>query len=187
MSRIGKQPVAVPSGVKVSVNGRDVSADGPKGKMQVTLPELIEAEYAEADNQILVKRANESKRARSFHGLGRSLVQNMVFGCAEGYSLAMELHGVGYSINVQGQRVVMQVGFNHPVHVGIVDGVTVNVEQATNPGRFTVSGCDKQKVGQTAANIRKVCPPEPYQGKGVRFVGEQIRRKAGKAFAATGG
>lgn len=187
MSRIGKQPVAVPDGVKVQVSGRQVSAEGPKGKMSVELPDLTEADWAEAERTLTLRRADDSKRARAFHGLARSLVQNMVAGCAEGYSRGLELHGTGYSVAVQGQQVVLQVGFNHPVKVDIPDGVAVTVEQAANPGKMTVAGCNKQQVGLTAAKIRAVYPPEPYLGKGVRYAGEQIRRKAGKAFASAGG
>lgn len=187
MSRIGKKPVLVPPGVSVAVNGRAVTAEGPKGRLKQTLPLGIEAEWVEAERQVVVRRSGDSRQARAYHGLARSLIQNMVVGCSEGYSRALEIHGMGYSVKVEGRTVALQTGYCHPVSLDTPEGVEVTVQQTTNPGLLTVSGCDKQAVGQMAARIRAVCPPEPYQGKGVRYAGEQIRRKAGKAFAAGGG
>lgn len=187
MSRIGKKPVAVPNGVKIVIKGREVMAEGPKGKLTQALPTGIEAEYKEAQRQVLLKRLDDSRQSRAYHGLARSQVVNLVAGCAEGFSKSMELHGTGYNVKAEGQNLVLAVGYNHPVKIPVPAGLAVKVDQPANPGKFTVSGCDKCAVGQLAAKIRKVYPPEPYQGKGIRFVNEQIRRKAGKAFAAGGG
>lgn len=187
MSRIGKKPVPVPDGVKVTVTGGVVEATGPKGSLSQTLPEGIRAAWDETKREIAVSRTSETKRIRGFHGLARSLVQNMVTGCAEGYTRGLEVHGVGYNVKLEGRDVVLQVGFANAVSVSIPDGVEVAIEQPTNPGRLVVSGCDKQLVGLLAAKVRAVSPPEPYQGKGVRYTDETVRRKAGKSFATAGG
>ena len=187
MSRIGKKPVPTPQGVKVVIAGRRVSVEGPKGRLELNLPYGIEAEYVESDGHVAVHRKGAGRQARAFHGLARSLIANMVVGCSEGYTRKLELHGIGYNLKLDGEDVLVQAGYCHPVRVSVPEGVTVTIEQPTNPGLMTVSGCDKQLVGQTAARLRAACPPEPYQGKGVRYANEQIRRKAGKAFAATAG
>jgi len=187
MSRIGKQPVQVPDGVTVTVADRAVTVKGPKGQVTQTLPDQVTVQAREDAKQVVVERLNESKRARAFHGLARSLIQNLVLGVTDGYSRALEVHGVGYNVKLDGRNVVLQVGFANPVSIPIPEGVQIDVQQATNPGRLTVSGCDKQLVGLTAAKIRAVSPPEPYQGKGVRYADEIIRRKAGKSFTSTGG
>ena len=186
MSRIGKKPIPVPVGVKITASNEAVSADGPKGKMTQDLPPGITAEWREDSREVLVQRGGDGKRARAFHGLARSLIVNMVKGCAEGYSRGLEVHGVGYNVKLEGKQVVLQVGFANRVPVKIPDGIEVNIEQPTNPGRLTVSGCDKQLVGLAAAKIRAVSPPEPYQGKGVRYADETVRRKAGKSFTSVG-
>lgn len=187
MSRIGKKPVPAPQGANVAVEGRRVRVEGPKGKLELELPPGIDAEYVESDNHVVVHRKGGGRQARAFHGLARSLIENMMIGCTEGFTRKLELHGIGYNLKLDGKDVVIQAGYCHPIRVSVPEGVTVTIEQPTNPGLMTVTGCDKQLVGQTAARLRAAYPPEPYQGKGVRYADEQIRRKAGKAFAATGG
>ena len=187
MSRIGKKPVPAPRSVTVVVDGRRVRVEGPKGRLEMELPPGVEAEFVESDRCVSVRCEGGGRQARAFHGLARSLIENMVVGCSEGFVRKLELHGVGYNLKLDGRDVLVQAGFCHPVRISVPEGVTVTIEQATNPGLMTVSGCDKQLVGQTAARLRAASPPEPYQGKGVRYADEQVRRKAGKAFAATGG
>jgi large subunit ribosomal protein L6 len=188
MSRIGRIPVAVPDAVKVTVADGVVKAEGPKGKLAQTLPSGISAEYVvkDKDRQVVVRRSGDAKRDRALHGLMRSLIQNMVRGCAEGYSKQLEVYGVGYSVKVEGGNVVLQVGFANAVSVPIPTNIKVTVELPTNPGKFTISGPDKQQVGLLAAQVRKVRPPEPYQGKGIRYADEVVRRKAGKSFTSGG-
>jgi len=186
MSRIGKKPVTVPQGVKVAVANGTVKTEGAKGALSQVLPDGITAEWNEDSREIILQRRGDGKRDRSLHGLARSLVNNMVVGCAEGYSRGIEVHGIGYSAKLDGKSIVLQVGFANSVPVAIPDGVSVEVIQATNPGKLTVSGCDKQQVGRLAAKIRAVSPPEPYQGKGIRYADEVIRRKAGKSFTSGG-
>jgi large subunit ribosomal protein L6 len=176
MSRIGKLPITVPSGVDVNIAGQDVSVKGPKGTLSLTIAEPIIIEKVE-DGTLEVKRPNDERRSRSLHGLSRTLVQNMVIGVTQGYEKKMEIHGVGYRVALKGSDLEFALGYSHPVKVEAPEGITFAVE---TPTRFSVSGIDKQLVGEVAANIRKLRKPDPYKGKGVRYAGEKIRRKVGK-------
>ena len=182
MSRVGKQPVAIPDRVEVAIRDGVVTVRGPLGTLTHTVPEGIEA--AVEDNLIVVRRQRDVKRLRALHGLTRSLLNNMVLGVAGGYEKGLEIHGIGYSAQVQGRSLVIDVGFARPVIMPMPDGIEVEVMDQTNPARFKIKGCDKQMVGEFAARVRRVRPPEPYQGKGIRYADEHIRRKAGKTFAA---
>jgi large subunit ribosomal protein L6 len=177
MSRIGKLPIPVPDGVDVTLDGLTVTVKGPKGELVREMPEGVELSRDD-DGQVVVTRTGESRTERSRHGLVRSLIANMVVGVTDGYSKALELVGVGYRAASKGSDVELQVGYSHPVLIAAPDGIAFEVPQ---PTRIVVSGIDKVLVGQVAANIRKVRPPEPYKGKGIKYEGEQIRRKAGKA------
>jgi large subunit ribosomal protein L6 len=177
MSRIGKEPVIIPSGVNVTLVDGAVTVKGPKGELSSSVPGGITVEIA--DDQVVVTRASDQREHRSLHGLTRSLIANMVTGVTDGYSKSLEIVGVGYRAQARGANaLVIQAGFSHPVEVQAPEGVTFEVP---SPTRITVSGADKQLVGQVAANIRAIRKPEPYKGKGIRYAGEQIRRKAGKA------
>ncbi|MBA2323236.1 MAG: 50S ribosomal protein L6 [Pseudonocardiales bacterium] len=176
MSRIGKLPVAVPSGVDVTIEGRQVTVKGPKGTLSHTVVEPISIDRDES-GAILVARPDDERRNRAMHGLSRSLVNNLVIGVTSGYEKKMEIHGVGYRVALKGSTLEFALGYSHPISVPAPDGVTFVVE---TPTRFSVQGIDKQLVGETAANIRKLRKPDPYKGKGVRYVGENIRRKVGK-------
>jgi large subunit ribosomal protein L6 len=177
MSRIGKLPIPVPDGVDVTIDGLHVSVKGPKGDLSQTMPEGVELSRGD-DGAILVTRLGEDRYHRSRHGLVRSLIANMVEGVSNGYEKRLELVGVGYRALQKGTDLEVQVGFSHPVAVPAPDGITL---QAPSQTEIIVTGIDKQLVGQVAANIRKIRPPEPYKGKGIKYAGEQIRRKAGKA------
>ena len=179
MSRIGRIPIPVPSGVTVDVDGRVVRVKGPKGSLEVPLPPLSGAALAE-NHRLVVTRLDESRQARAQHGLARSLLANAVEGVHSGYSKRLEVIGVGYRAARETNAIVLTVGLSHAVRVEIIDGVDVEVDDRTREPKIVVSGADKQKVGEMAARIRRVAPPEPYNGKGIRFEGEQIRRKAGK-------
>jgi large subunit ribosomal protein L6 len=178
MSRIGRLPVVVPSGVEVTLDGQQVSVKGPKGTLQHNIKEPIT--IARADNGVLeVSRPNDERVSKSLHGLTRTLVANMVTGVTEGYEKKLEIIGVGYRVISKGPtELEFALGFSHPVKVNAPEGITFNVEA---PTRFSVIGIDKQQVGEVAANIRKIRKPEPYKGKGVRYAGERVRRKVGKA------
>lgn len=176
MSRIGKQPVPVPKGVTVTINGQNVTVKGTKGELSRDLP--AEIAFVQEGEEILVTRRNESRNARQRHGLVRTLIANMVEGVANGYQKKLEIQGVGYRASLKGQKLVMALGYSHPVEFDPPQGIQFAVEGNTN---VTVSGIDKEVVGNTAARIRAARPPEPYKGKGVRYAGEQVRRKAGKA------
>ncbi|MDH3301008.1 MAG: 50S ribosomal protein L6 [Acidimicrobiia bacterium] len=177
MSRIGKAPITVPSGVEVSVSGLDVTVKGPKGTLEHTIPETISVSVD--DGEVTVDRANEQRQTKALHGLTRSLVNNMVVGVSEGFRKALEIIGVGYRAQAKGKdRLELALGFSHPVEVQAPDGVEFDVPEPTKIG---VIGIDKQVVGQVAAEIRSYRKPEPYKGKGVRYVGERVQRKAGKA------
>ncbi|HEX9681589.1 MAG TPA: 50S ribosomal protein L6 [Acidimicrobiales bacterium] len=177
MSRIGKSPIPVPNGVDVAIAGRHVTVNGPKGTLERDIPEPITVRQDR--EELLVERPNDERRNRALHGLVRSLINNMVVGVTDGYRKDLEIHGVGYRANAQGpSKLEMALGFSHPVYVEAPDGITFDVPE---PTRITVSGIDKELVGQVAANIRAHRKPEPYKGKGVRYVGERVRRKAGKA------
>ncbi|MGH3517166.1 MAG: 50S ribosomal protein L6 [Haloechinothrix sp.] len=176
MSRIGKYPVAVPSGVEVTIDGQTVTVKGPKGTLEHTVAEPITVQRAE-DGSILVQRKDDERTSRALHGLTRTLVNNLVVGVTEGYEKKLEIHGVGYRVQAKGSDLEFALGFSHPVNIPAPEGITFKVE---SPTRFSVSGIDKQKVGQTAAVIRKLRKPDPYKGKGLRYEGERIRRKVGK-------
>ena len=177
MSRIGKLPVAVPDGVDVQIDGLTVTATGPKGELTQTMPEGVEIARDDEGN-LVVTRLSDARTHRARHGLVRSLVANMVTGVSEGYSKALELVGIGYRAQAKGRDLELQVGYSHPVLIEAPEGIDFEVPQ---PTRVVVNGIDKVLVGQIAANIRKVRPPEPYKGKGVRYEDERVRRKAGKA------
>jgi large subunit ribosomal protein L6 len=177
MSRIGRLPVQVPSGVDVTVADRTVTVKGPKGELTHVLAEPITIERAE-DGTLQLARPDDSRQAKSLHGLSRTLVSNMVQGVTAGYSKTLEIVGVGYRVQARGSALEFALGFSHPVVIEPPDGITFTVEA---PTRFVVSGIDKQKVGEVAAKIRKIRKPDPYKGKGVRYQGEVIRRKVGKA------
>ena len=176
MSRIGKQPVPVPSGVDVTIDGRNVSVKGPKGTLVLDVAEPIEVSRDD-DGAIVVTRPNDERRNRSLHGLSRTLIANLVTGVTEGYTTKMEIFGVGYRVVAKGSDLEFALGYSHPVLISAPEGVTFAVE---TPTKFSISGIDKQKVGQISANIRRLRRPDPYKGKGVRYEGEQIRRKVGK-------
>jgi large subunit ribosomal protein L6 len=180
MSRIGRMPIAIPGGVKVGISGQQVNVEGPKGKLSRTVHPAIKVE--QKDGQILVSRPDDQKSHRALHGLVRSLLANMVTGVTQGYSKSLEIEGVGYRAAVEGSKVTFSLGFSHPVEMQLPKGITVTVDKQVS---LNVSGIDKELVGQVAANIRFLKEPEPYRGKGIRYAGEVIRRKAGKA-AATG-
>jgi large subunit ribosomal protein L6 len=181
MSRIGKLPIPVPKGVEVSRNNGHIVVKGPKGTLERALP--AEMDVAVEDGQVLVRRPSDEKHHRALHGLTRTLVANMVRGVTEGYTKVLEIHGVGYRAAMQGSNLTMQLGFSHGVEVRPRPGITFEVGQDTNTRNFFVriTGSDKEVVGQQAAEIRGVRKPEPYKGKGVRYQGELIRRKAGKS------
>jgi len=177
MSRIGRLPVTVPSGVDVTIDGQAVTVKGPKGSLSLTVPEPISVDRSD-EGAVEVKRPNDEREARSLHGLTRSLINNMVVGVTDGYEKKLEIHGTGYRVANQGGNLVFSVGYSHQITVEAPQGIAFAVE---NPTRFSVQGIDKQQVGEVAANIRKLRKPDPYKGKGVRYAGEQIRRKVGKA------
>ncbi len=176
MSRIGKQPIPVPSGVEVKIDGSTLVVKGPKGELTQTFSDVISITLD--DGVINVTRPDESRTARSLHGLTRTLVANMVTGVSEGYAKNLEIVGVGYRAAMKGSDIELQLGFSHPVLVVAEPGITFEVPA---PTKITVRGIDKQRVGQVAADIRKWRKPEPYKGKGVRYEGEKVRRKLGKA------
>ena len=187
MSRIGIKPVRVPDGVKVALAGRTVTVEGPKGKLSWTHRPELRVEYDGAAKAITVARVDDERLTRALHGTTRALIANMVEGCLRGYEKSLEIHGVGYGVQIQGDRLMMAVGYSGPRAVRIPSSVTVTVQAAqargeSEPARFTVSGVDKQAVGQFAAECRSARPPEPYKGKGLRYAGEYVRRKVGKAF-----
>ena len=175
MSRIGKMPVEIPAGVEVNINGQDVSVKGPKGTLSMSVSEPITAKVDGAT--VVVTRPDDERMSRSLHGLTRTLIANMVEGVTNGYSKVLEIQGTGYRVNQKGNGLEFQLGFSHPVNVDPPEGITFKVEG----NRVTVEGISKQQVGEVAANLRKIRPPEPYKGKGVRYLGENVRRKVGKA------
>ena len=176
MSRIGRLPIQVPGGVEVKIDGRDITVKGPKGELHHTVVEPIEV--TQEDGQLKVTRPNDLGPVRGLHGLTRTLVNNMVVGVTDGYAKTLEIVGVGYRVQQKGQNLEFALGYSHPVVVEPPEGITFRVER---PTQLVVEGIDKQLVGEVAANIRKLRRPDPYKGKGVRYQGEQIRRKVGKA------
>lgn len=176
MSRIGRLPIPVPSGVEVTLAGQDVTVKGPKGSLNLTVSEPIT--ISQEDGTLQVARPNDERESRALHGLTRSLVANMVTGVTDGFSKILEIRGVGYRVQARGSDLEFALGYSHPVPVKAPDGITFEVQ---TPTRFIVRGIDKQVVGETAAKIRKLRRPDPYKGKGVRYAGENVRRKVGKA------
>ena len=176
MSRIGRLPIDIPAGVTVSVNGQEVQVKGPKGELALTVARPIQV--AVEENQVLVSRPDDERESRSLHGLTRTLINNNIIGVTQGYTKGLEVVGTGYRVQQKGGSVEFALGFSHPVLVDPPTGITFTVE---GNNKLTVSGIDKQAVGEAAANIRKIRKPEPYKGKGVRYAGEVVRRKAGKA------
>jgi large subunit ribosomal protein L6 len=176
MSRIGRLPVPLPSGVEVTLNGQEVTVKGPKGTLSHTVIEPITV--VQEDGQLLVRRPDDERDSRARHGLTRSLLANMVTGVTTGFAKTLEIVGVGYRVQARGRDLEFALGFSHPVPVKAPEGITFEVQA---PTRFVVSGIDKQQVGEVAATIRKLRKPDPYKGKGVRYQGEVIRRKVGKA------
>ncbi len=176
MSRIGKMPIAIPAGVTVKIEGNAISVKGPKGELNYTFnPDITVAVEGDVIN---VTRPSDNKTHRAMHGLTRTLVANMITGVTEGYSKELEVNGVGYRVQKQGSNLVMNLGYSHQVIMPEIEGISIEVP---NPNKIIVSGADKQLVGQFAADIRKKRPPEPYKGKGIKYAGEHIRRKEGKA------
>lgn len=175
MSRVGKAPIAVPNGVEITIDGANVQVKGPKGTLSQVLPGGITAELK--DGEVVVSRPDESREARSMHGLSRSLINNMVVGVTEGYTTKMEIFGVGYRVAAKGKDLEFSLGFSHPVLIEAPEGITFAVDGTT---KLSVSGIDKQQVGQVAATIRRLRKDDPYKGKGIRYEGEQVRRKVGK-------
>lgn len=176
MSRIGRKPITVPSGVDVKVDGSHITVKGPKGTLEQNLHKDMIVEVQ--GNEIIVTRPSEDKLHKSLHGLTRTLVHNMVVGVSEGFKKELEIQGVGYRAAKQGKNLVMNLGYSHQVIVPEIPGITIDVPA---PNKIIINGCDKQMVGQFAAEVREKRPPEPYKGKGVRYVGEYVARKEGKA------
>jgi large subunit ribosomal protein L6 len=176
MSRVGNKPVDLPAGVDVEVDGSSVKVKGAKGELHRLFHERIAFDVS--DDIVTVTRPDDSRESRALHGLSRALLNNMVLGVSSGFVKELEIHGVGYRATLKGRDVELLVGFSHPVLVEAPEGITFEVP---DPNKVIVSGIDKEQVGQVAAGIRKVRPPEPYKGKGIRYVGEYVRRKAGKA------
>ncbi|GAA4859982.1 MULTISPECIES: 50S ribosomal protein L6 [Saccharopolyspora] len=176
MSRIGKLPITVPSGVEVTIAGQQVTVKGPKGSLEQNIAEPIVVEHDE-DGSVLVKRPDDERVNRSLHGLSRTLVNNMVIGVSQGYRKDLEIHGVGYRVQLKGANLEFALGYSHPIVVEPPEGIQFATD---GPTKLSVSGIDKQLVGEIAARIRKLRRPDPYKGKGVRYAGENIRRKVGK-------
>jgi large subunit ribosomal protein L6 len=176
MSRIGRKSIPVPAGVDITITGQTVKVKGPKGELSHTVAEPITV--SREGGELFVNRPNDERRAKELHGLSRTLVANMIVGVTEGYKKTLEINGTGYRVTAKGKHLEFALGFSHPVNIVPPVGIAFSVEK---PTQFTVSGIDKQLVGEVAANIRKIRPPEPYKGKGVKYQGEVIRRKAGKA------
>lgn len=176
MSRIGKRPITIPAKVQVTIDGSHIAVKGPKGELSRSLPAAVNVQ--QEGETLLVNRQDESRTSRQLHGLSRTLVANMVEGVSQGFQRRLEIQGVGYRAQVQGRNLTLNVGYSHPVQIEPPEGVDLVVENNTN---VIVSGFNKELVGNTAAKIRSVRPPEPYKGKGIRYAGEVVRRKAGKA------
>ena len=180
MSRVGKEPVSIPDGVKISLEDGLITAEGPKGTVSERLLEGVPVDVS--DGVITVSRENDSGELRSKHGLMRALIANAVLGVKDGFSKQLEIQGVGYRAQLKGKEIHLSLGYSHPVIYSIPEGIEVDVEEKAN--RITVKGANRQQVGQVAAEIRSLRKPEPYKGKGIRYSGEQVRRKVGKAGAA---
>ncbi len=188
MSRIGKKPIDIPGGVKVEVKGLCVKATGPLGELQIDRHPRIKVKVD--DKQVIVENDRpENRQSKQLHGTMRALIGNMVTGVSKGFEKKMEIYGTGYSVKEQGGKLVFQIGFCHPVELAVPEGVKIEIQTGATrgndvPARFTLSAIDKKLLGQFAANIRKIRPPEPYKGKGIRYADEHIKRKVGKAFAS---
>ncbi|MBI4612157.1 MAG: 50S ribosomal protein L6 [Planctomycetes bacterium] len=182
MSRIGKKPVPIPDGVKVFLRDHTLKVEGPLGKLEQTFHPEMKIEIENDARRIAVLRPSDAKQHRALHGLTRTLIANMVQGVTQGYKKELQIEGVGYNAKRQGRELVITIGFCHPVILKIPEGLEVELSSAT---AFAIQGCDKQKVGQFAAEIHKIRPPDPYKAKGVRYLGEHIRRKAGKKFGSS--
>jgi len=178
MSRIGKQPVQLPKGVKASVSNNSLLIEGAKGKLTLNIPQGVSLELG--SDKVLVKRASDEKGIRSLHGTIRAIIANMVKGVVDGYRKELDIVGTGYKAMMKGSNLILAMGFSHPVEIPVSKDLKVTVP---NPNRVIVEGADRQKVGQFAAVLRKIYPPEPYKGKGVRYVGEEVKKKLGKALA----
>ncbi|OGE25371.1 50S ribosomal protein L6 [Candidatus Daviesbacteria bacterium RIFCSPHIGHO2_02_FULL_39_12] len=176
MSRVGNLPISIPTGVTIEKNGQNILVNGPKGNLKLEIDPAIKAEIEQ--NQIVLKRKNDQKRIKSLHGLTRNLLNNMILGVTEGWNKDLELVGVGFRAQVLNNKLILNVGFSHPVEVEATEGITFEVFDNT---KIKVSGIDKQLVGQMAASIKKIRPPDVYKGKGIRFAGEYIRKKVGKS------
>jgi large subunit ribosomal protein L6 len=192
MSRLGKKPISIPDNVKVALDGLTVRVEGPKGKLSWAHRPEVKVAVDAAAKVVTVTRTNDERLTRALHGTTRMLIANMIAGCLNGYERKLEVYGVGYGAAVQGKKLSLNVGFSQPRAFDIPDGLTVTVQtpQArgdSEPARFAIAGADKQMVGEFAARVRLSRPPEPYKGKGVRYAGEYVRRKVGKAFAGAGG
>ena len=181
MSRIGKLPVPLPSGVTVSLDGRNFSAKGPKGELTKVLPQHVTVTVGESEIQ--VERESDDRMPRAMHGLARSLVRNVVEGVSQGYSKTLEINGVGYRVQQKKEYLVFNLGYSHPIYYEVPEGLEAKIEQPANPAKLSVAGVDKELVGQAAAEIRAFRPPEPYKGKGIKYSDEVIRRKEGKSGA----
>lgn len=181
MSRIGRAPITIPASANVKLEGQQVLVEGPKGKLSLALPSTICVQRG--DRELRVECSGQERAQRALHGLYRAMLANMVHGVAHGFSKELEVTGVGYRAQLEGKQVVLQVGFSHPVKVPIPEGITVEVPK---PTIVIIKGADKQLVGQFSANLRRIAPPEPYKGKGIKYAGEIIRRKAGKAATGAG-
>ncbi|MFA6142421.1 MAG: 50S ribosomal protein L6 [Candidatus Omnitrophota bacterium] len=182
MSRIGKKPVAVPSGVKAQVSGGAINIEGPKGKLSFAIPHNFKVEVK--DSVVTVTRPSDAKQDKATHGLIRSLVNNMIIGVTQGYKKELEITGVGFKAAVQGKVLNIQLSYTHPINYNIPDGITI---ETPKPNQISIKGIDKAKVGEAAAEIRDYYRPEPYKGKGIKYTGEHVRRKAGKAVAGAAG
>ena len=178
MSRIGKQSIIVPNGVEVDIKDRSIKVKGPKGELSYTLPYFINAEFK--DGQITIRREGDEKETKSAHGLARSLINNMVTGVSKGFEKKLEIIGVGYRAQAAGSKITLHLGFSHPIEYHAIPGVNIEMDK-NEKNTIIVSGISAQAVGEVAANIRKFRPPEPYKGKGIRYTGEYVPRKAGKA------
>ncbi len=185
MSRIGKKPIPIPEGVKVKCEKGAVAIEGPKGSIVQPIHSLMKVEINENEKQFVVIRPSEERQCKELHGLTRSLLANNVNGVTNGFSKDLEIIGLGYNVKMQGEDLILQLGFSHSIKVKILKGLKVEIKNQTNPGKLTIMGIDKQKVGQFASDIRRLRPPEPYKGKGVKYADEIIRRKAGKAVASS--
>ena len=190
MSRIGKKPVIIPDGVKVEQNGRSIKVSGPLGTLQMDCHPQIKVEIDSSAGKILVKNEHsENRQGKQLHGTMRALIANMVAGVSGGFEKKMEIYGTGYNVKEQGGKLIFQIGFCHPVELVIPKGIKINIEMGATrgnevPAKLTLSGMDKCLLGQFAADIRKIRPPEPYKGKGIRYADEHVKRKVGKAFAS---